>query len=365
MPGLFGIGVKFTFDAAKALKQMNLVSKGMIGLNNAVDKVGPSVARAGRILKTGLAVGGLAATAVMAKAISTAANFEQQMSAVSAVSNASAADMQRLTAQAKEMGATTSFSATQAAQGQELLARAGFSTTQIMQALPGVMNAAAAEGMDLATATSIVSDSVKAFGLEAGDATRVADVLALASSKSNTNMVGLGEGIAYSAAQMHGLGYSIENTSAALGVLADAGLKGSMGGTSLTNAFVKMSKPSKEASNMMKKWGISLTDADGKMKSMGTIVDLFKGKLDGIKDTAKRQAMMTELFGIRGQKAMAALMLKGGKSIDAFSETLQNSTGAASKMAQKRLDNLKGAMTLFKSVIEGLFIETGGGFFGL
>lgn len=359
MAGLFGIGVRFTFDSRQAVKAMKKTDRAFRALGNSARKTAKSLAPLGRAMKVGLAVGAAVFAATAVKAVSVAANFEAQMSAVGAVSNATAKDMARLSGEAKRMGATTSFSAIQAAQGQELLARAGFNTEQIIGALPGVMNAAAAEGMDLASAADIVANTLKGFGKDASEAGHVADVLALASAKSNTSMVGLGEGIKMSVAQMSTLGVSLEDTTAALGALADSGLKGTMGGTALTNMFVKLTKPSKAAAKQMKKWNFSLTDGQGKTKKMGDLVNELGPRFAGVKDAGERAALMTELFGIRGAKAFAALQKKGGDSINQFSNNLVNSTGSASKMAAKRLDNLKGAFTLFSSALEGMFIETG------
>ena len=308
------------------------------------------------------AVGAAALGIAVGVAGKKALNFEKQLSAVQAVSDPlKASTFPALTQEIKRLGATTQFSATEAAQGAENLTRAGFDTTETIAGLSGVMNAAAADGIDLATSARLIANNVRAFGLEATDATHVADVLANTSAKSNTNMVELGEGLKFTAPIARALGVSLEDTAASLGLLADAGLQGSTGGTAFKNALLKLAKPSAAGAKLMKKYKFAVqTAADGSVNMAATLSKL----MDTMKKIPKRTdkvAFATEVFGIRGQAAMLNFLgavegKEGG--FQAALDRLQSGTeGAAKRMAEIRLDNVLGSFTLLGSALEGLAIE--------
>lgn len=308
-----------------------------------------------------LAVGGTVLAGGIAYAGKKAIDFEKQLSAVRAVSNANSEQFGALSAEIKRLGATTVFSATQAAQGAENLARAGFGAEETIDALSGTLAAAAADGIDLATSARLIANNVKAFGLDAKDANRVADVLAATSARTNTNMVELGEGLKYVAPIARGLGVSIEDTSAALGVLANAGLQGSVGGTALKNALLKMAKPSAEGAKLMKKYGFGIvTAADGSVNLAKTIGNLSTA-MGKIPSKLDKVAFAQEVFGIRGEAAVdnlvAAMEKSGGALDEQFAKITGNVDGAAKKMADIRIDNVAGAFTLLGSALEGLAIE--------
>jgi TP901 family phage tail tape measure protein len=288
-----------------------------------------------------------------------AANFERQMSAVGAITRATDDELDALRGTAKKMGIESVFSATQSAEAMEFMARAGASTTEIIAGLSGVMNAAAADSIDLATAADIVAQVVKSMGLAWGEASHVADVLALTSASTNTNIIGLGEAFRYGAPQAKAMGLELEETAALMGKMADAGLKGSIGGTSFMNMLNKLTKPSGKAKKLIKAFGLEMTDTSGRMRPISAIVNDVSTKLDQIPDAAKRAAISSELFGLRGAKAFNALRLSGKKAIDALHEDLLLSSegiGAAGEMAEKRLDNFLGKLVLFKSSVESSFI---------
>lgn len=331
------------------------------------NKIGASIGQMGRALG-GLGLAGLPVTAALGVGVSQAADFEKQMSAVKAITLATGEDMNMLTLKAKQMGATTVFTATQSAQAMEELGRAGFSTSEIMDGLSGVMNAASADSIDLATSASIVSNVIRGMNLAASDATRVADVLALTSAKSNTDIIGLGEAFKYAAAQGKNMGIPLEETAAALGAVADAGLKGSIGGTSFTNMLIKMAAPSEKAMAINQALGTRLIkNADGTLNFTETI-RLYNNALSKVPDRVQRASMATELFGIRGQKAFAALGTSldtmhpdSGKSrLDTLNDMLLKAKGTAEQMAMTRLDNFSGQIVLMKSAIEGFSLETAG-----
>jgi len=302
-------------------------------------------------------------TLIMGYGTKKAADFEQQMDAVGAITGATGSDMERLEKKAKLMGATTVFSATQSGEAMEYLGRAGATTDEIISGLSGVMSAAAADSIELGTAADIVARVLKSMNLGFDQANRVADVLALTSARTNTDITGLGEGFKYAAAQAKVLEIPLETTSALLGAAADAGLKGSIGGTSFTNMLVKLSKPGGVAKKFLKEYNIQMTKtADGGLD----IVDVLKqinSALSQETDVVEKARLASELFGIRGAKAFNAISLsiKSGK-LDQLVEQLGNAQGKAEEMAKRRLSNFKGQITLLKSALEGLAIETMGMF---
>lgn len=303
---------------------------------------------------------------------SKAANFEQQMSAVrSVMQGATQSEMTALTAEIKRLGATTSKSATEAAEGAEFLARAGFSAEESIAALGGVISAAEADGLDLASATNIVANSVRAFGLEAGEATKVADVLALTSARTNTNMTQLGEGLKYAAPVARQLGQSINDTSMALGLLANAGLQGSVGGTALKSMMLKLADPTDDMKGKFNDLGIQVQDAQGNMLPMTQVIENIAGGVGQLGGNMEQTAFLSEAFGIRGQAAAGNLAQAfgsmqtevadaNGNMVTQFQllrQELENADGAAKRMADERLNNLWGAFTLLGSAIEGVAIE--------
>ena len=320
------------------------------------------VARGARMMGSGLRDMGLGLAPLslgLGAAVSQAAGFEKQMSAVGAVSRASETDMASLSKEARRMGIVSVFSASQAAEGMENMARAGAKPHQIIAGLSGVMDAAAADGITLAQSSDIVARVVKGMGKEWEEAGHIANNLALASASTNTNILALGESFVYGVATSKSMGISLEETTAIFGKLADAGLRGSMGGTAYTNMMTKLAKPTGKASKIMKKWGIVLEEDNGKLKKIGDIVDQFKEKLSGIKSVTQQQAIAQEIFGKRGARAYTALANAGGAEIEKLREALVNSSkdgGAAMEMAKRRLDNFAGSVTLLKSSLEGLSI---------
>lgn len=358
----FGMAVKRAFTKAK----------------EAARKLGQAAGQMGAAMR-GAGMAGLPMTIALGAGIAKAASFEKQMDAVGAITRSSAEDMGRLEVKAKQMGATTVFSATQSGEAMEFMARAGFNTDEIITGLSGVMNAAAADGMDLASAANIVSNTMKGMGLEATDAatgmsnaTRVADVLALTSAKTNTDMTMLGEGFKFAGAQAKTLGVPLEETSAALGVISDSGIKGTLAGTSFTNMLVKLSRPTSKAKKMMKDLHIELVKNDDGTLNLTDSIRAFNNGLKTIPDRVTRAATASELFGIRGQKAFAAMgtaldtiiPATGKSKLDTLNEQLKKASGAAAEMAKRRLDNFAGQVTLMKSAMEGFAIETAGQFLG-
>lgn len=334
-------------------------------VTNAAKKIGASTKQIGAGIKqmgAGMAQAALGMaplTAGVAAGVVVAATFEKKMGGVAAITRASASEMETLTDLAKKMGIESVFSATQSAEAMEFMGRASATTEQIVSGLPGVMSAAAAESIDLATASDLVAQATKIMGRSWDEAANTADILALTSAKTNTDMISLGEALKTGGQSARNMGFDLAETSATLGMLADAGLRGSIGGTALTNMFDKMAKPSGKASKLMKQWNIELTDGKGKMKSMANITGQFAAKVDKISDPIERQGVVTELFGKRGAKAFLALSSAGEDAQVALVKAMRSASdgiGAAQMAAEKRLDNFAGAFTLFKSSIESVAI---------
>lgn len=240
------------------------------------------IRKAVTVTATSLVAVGTAATIV-------GSNFEEGMSKVAAISGATGADFEKLKEKAKQMGATTKFSATEAASAFEYMAMAGWKTTDMLGGIDGVMNLAAASGEDLALVSDIVTDAITAFGLSASDSGHFADVLAAASSNANTNVSMLGESFKYVAPIAGAMKYSVEDTSLALGLMANASIKGSMAGTSLKTSLANLASPTDSMAEVMEKYGISLTDADGSMKSLREVIDTLRSKMGVLTKQRKLQ----------------------------------------------------------------------------
>lgn len=357
-----GLGGFLKFDEKQALAAMGRAQKGFARLKKGAGQVGAGLTQmAGGLRGSAMALAPI--TAGIGFGIATAAKFEKQMSAVGAITRATGEDLAKLTAEAKRQGVVSVFSAQESAEAMEFLGRAGFNTTQIITGLGGVMNAAAAEGIDLATSADIIAQSVKIFGLEAEQAGHNADVLALASAKSNTNIIALGEALKYGGLSAKEAGLSIEETTAVFGKLADAGLRGSIGGTSFMNMLNKLNKPSSKATAILDKLRIKTRGAGGRLLKMPELVDNLRKGLSKLTHEGERNAAMTELFGLRGQRAYQALASAGGAALQELTDDLFASSfgiGAAAEAAEKRLDNFLGSIKLFASSLEAATIE----FFG-
>jgi TP901 family phage tail tape measure protein len=321
-------------------------------------QIGAGVKQLGAGLRNA-ALGALPLTAAVGAGVKKAAEFERQMSAVGAITRTDEEGMAALTKEAKRMGIVSVFSATQAGEGMEYLARAGAKPQQIIAALQGTMNAAAADAIDLATASDIVAQVVKGMDLAWGEAAHVADVLALASASANTNITQLGESFKYGVSQAKALGISLEESTMLFSKMADAGLKGSLAGTAFTNMMGKLAKPSDKAKEIMKKFKISLDNADGSLRKISDIVsDVSKG-MEGVKNASERAYIASELFGKRGMRAYNALAVAGKKAMDDLEDALIGASvgvGAATEMAEKRLDNFLGKLTLFGASVESISI---------
>lgn len=329
---------------------------------NIATKIGNNLSSAGKGLQSaGSTLTKTATTPVLGigtAAIKVTADFDSAMSKVSAISGATGGDLDRLRDKAKEMGAETKFSATESAEAFTYMAMAGWKTEDMLAGISGIMSLAAADGLDLATTSDIVTDALTAFGLSAADSGHFADVLAVASSNANTNVSMLGESFKYVAPVAGALGYSAEDTAIALGLMANAGIKGSQGGTALRSSLSKLVKPTDDAAAVMQKYGISMTNTDGSMKSLGDVMGNLRSSLGGLTEAEQAQVAAT-LFGQEAMSGMLAIINASESDYAKLTDAIYDADGAAQKMADTMLDNLNGQLTLLKSALEGLAIEIG------
>ncbi len=315
------------------------------------------------IAKTGIAtavtaISGMstALAGVAGYSIKVGSSFEAGMSKVQAVSGASNEQLQRLSDKAKEMGATTKFSATEAADAMNYMAMAGWKTEDMLNGIDGIMNLAAASGEDLATTSDIVTDALTAFGLSAQDSTHFADVLAAASSNANTNVSMMGETFKYVAPVAGSLGYSAEDCAVAIGLMANSGIKASQSGTALRSMFSRLAKPSKEVKEAMEKLHISLTDSHGNMKSLDTLMGDLRNSFSGLSESEKAE-MASSLAGQEAMSGLLAIVNASDADFNKLKDAIYGADGASAKMAETMQDNLKGKITITKSTIEGLGIK--------
>lgn len=291
-------------------------------------------------------------------AVATAAKFESAMSEVAAISGASGKDLEALTEKAKQMGATTKFSASESAAALKYMAMAGWDTKAMLDGIDGVMQLAAASGEDLAQTSDIVTDAMTAFGMSADQANRFADVLAQTANRSNTSVALMGETFKYVAPVAGALGYSIEDTSVAIGLMANSGIKASIAGTSLKNLLTNLAKPTKQVAGYMDSLGISLTDSSGEMKPLSQLLVELRESFSGL-TKAQKAEYAAGIAGKEGMSGLLAIVTASQSDFDKLTEAINNSNGAAKDVANVMLDNLGGQLTILKSTLEGIAIAFG------
>ena len=277
--------------------------------------------------------------------------FETGMSAVRSLTGATDEEFLLLKQTAKDLGASTSFSASQASEGMQYLAMAGWDTNQIIAAMPGLLNLAAAGATELGTAADIVSDVMTAMGMSADEASRAADVFARTATSSNTTIEGLGDTLKYAAPIAHSFGMELEDVAALAGMMGDAGIKGSQAGTAMRSALLRMADPAEEAATWMEKLGLSFAEGDGSMKSMSAILRDTSKAFSTLTE-AERLAAAQSIFGTEAASAWLAVIDQGPEVYDEFVESLSNAKGAAEEMAEIRLDNLAGDMEELGGAVE-------------
>ena len=324
-------------------------------------KVGQAVQTAGQhMMKVTTAIGGVAAASV-----TVAANFEQQMSKVQAISGATAEETDKLTESARQWGRDTKYSATEAGEAFEYMALAGWKTDDMLEGIGGILNLAAASAMDLGTASDIVTDYLTAFGLSAKDAGKFADEMAYAMSHSNTTTEALGEAYKNCAATAASMGYSVEETTAVLMTMANAGVKGGEAGTALNAIMTRLATDTKGCATELAKYGVEVYDAQGNMNSLSSILTGVRGVWNNLTDEQQANLAKT-IAGTNQFSALQTIMsglsdeaIASGMSFSDYAEALQNCDGTASDMAATMQDNLLGRLTQLKSKLEDIGITVG------
>lgn len=291
-------------------------------------------------------------------AVKTAADFDSAMSKVAAVSGATGSDLEALRDKAREMGEKTKFSASEAAEAMNYMAMAGWKTEDMLSGIEGVMNLAAASGEDLATTSDIVTDALTAFGLTAKDSGHFADILAAASSNANTNVSMMGETFKYCAPIAGALGFSAEDTAEAIGLMANAGIKGSQAGTALRTIMNNLSGDVKICGSSIGEVTIATTNADGSMRDLSDILADCRTAFSGLTESEKAQAAES-LVGKNAMSGFLALMNAGESDINKLSSAIDNCDGSAASMAETMNDNLAGQLQILKSQLEELAISFG------
>lgn len=293
-----------------------------------------------------------------AAVVGVAAKFESAMSEVAAISGASGDELQALTEKAQEMGATTKFSASESAAALKYMAMAGWDTEAMLNGINGVMQLAAASGEDLASTSDIVTDAMTAFGLSADQSTRFANVLAQAANRSNTSVALMGETFKYVAPVAGSLGYSIEDASVAIGLMANSGIKGSQAGTSLRNVLTNLAKPTDQVQTYMNKLNISLTDSAGNVKPLNQLLNEMRDGFNGLTEAEKAE-YAAGIAGKEGMSGLLAIINASQTDFDNLTEAINNSNGAAQNVADTMMNNLGGQLTILKSTLEGIAISFG------
>lgn len=329
------------------------------GMGKGIDRIGSGF--------RDLGIAAVPLTAGVGMAVKSAADFEHQMKAVEAVTSFTADQYKNLGGLAKQIGIETQYDPSEAAQLLEGMGRAGAKYNEIMEGARGVANAAAAEQMELADAQRIVSQSARIMGMELTEASTIADSYAMLSANANTNIMQLGEAFKFAGPSAKKVGMDLHQLNGFLAALGDAGLRGSIGGTALQNMLNKLTKGGEKANRFLKKNKIRLTETNGQWRPLTKILaDVSKG-LAGYRDQAKRARMITELFGIRGERAFLAFETRGQAAFENLIDMSRDASkaedefgkrvGAATLMANKRLEGFTGLLILFKGSIKTFAIE--------
>lgn len=347
----------------KAIKEVPIeeYKSKMEAVAQKAEKVSSKMKNAGQSISN---VGGnmMKATAPMVAfsgyAVKATMDFENGMAEVQSISGATGEDLEKLKNKAKEMGIQTKFSASQSAEAMKYMSMAGWKTSDMLAGISGVMNLAAASGEDLALVSDIVTDALTGFGKSAKDSGRLADILAAASSNANTNVAMMGETFKYFAPVAGAMKYSMEDAALATGLMANAGIKASQAGTSLRAGITNLVRPTDKMIAVMEKYGISITDNNGKVKSLRELLYNLRGAFLWT-DEATKAAAVSTLFGKEAMSGWLAIINASHDDFIKLQNSIDNSSGAANRMAETMNKTARGQITLLKSQLEGLGIQIG------
>lgn len=348
---VFDLAAKLTLDTSEYSKSLKEAEN---EAQNAGNSVGTGMSKAAKIGAAALVTAGTAVTAFAADAVKTGMQFDSSMSQVAATMGTTVDEIGELRDFAKDMGATTAFSATQAADALNYMALAGYDAETSMAVLPNVLNLAAAGGIELAQASDMVTDAQSALGLSLDETSQLVDKMAKASSKSNTSVAQLGDAILTIGGTAKSMAGGTTELSAALGILADNGIKGAEGGTALRNVLLGIQSDKFEQT--FGAWGISAYDAEGNLRELSDILADMNTVMAGMTDQEKTN-LINEIFNRQDLKTVNALLATSTERWDELTDAIDNSAGAAGQMADTQLDNLSGSITMLKSALEGAKIE--------
>lgn len=279
--------------------------------------------------------------------------FQAQMSKVAAISGATNKEFEELVKGARKFGAETVFSATEAAQALEYTSLAGWNVQESMDGLPGILNLAAAASMDLGKASDIVTDYLTAFGLEVKESTRLADVMAYAMSNSNTNVEQLGEAYKNSASTARAFGLSVEEATAWLSKMADAGVKGGEAGTALNSVLARLYGQNKIATDAMTAYGLSMYEANGKAKSFTQVMGEMQDAMTRMTE-AEKNSFLRDVAGTNQLAAFTTMLAASADEVTHFTSELENATGTSERMAKTMTDNIDGLQKAIGSKFESI-----------
>lgn len=344
--------------AGGSLSQVNRQASGLAGNLDTASSRLKAISKSAGALGSKLSVGlTTPLTLVGAGIVKTGMEFEAKMSEVKAISGATQEEFESLTKKAREMGMITKFSASESADALKYMSMAGWKSNQMMEALPGVMNLAAASGEDLGIVSDIVTDSMTAFGLQASESVHFADVLAKASSSSNTNVALLGETFKYVAPVAGALGYSVEDAAIGIGLMANAGIKGSQAGTALRSTLSRLADTgNKEVVSALSELGLSMTDSEGKIKPFKTLMDEMRVSFSNLSE-AEQAAYATNIFGQEAMSGMLSIIRTSQEDYDKLTSGIYSADGAAKQMSDTMMQNLKGQITLVQSALQELGLQ--------
>ena len=341
--GLKNFGSKAWNVTLKAVDYATAPIRGVINL------LKNPILQAGAVL--GVSVG-------LADTINTYKDFEAAMSQVQAISGSTQSDLTRLTAKAKEMGATTKFTAAESAEAFNYMAMAGWNAEQMMGGIEGILNLAAASGEDLGTTSDIVTDALTAFGLKASDATHFSDVLAQASSSANTDVGMMGETFKYVASMAGSLSYSIEDVALMTGLMANSGIKSTQAGTALNSVLTRLATNSSGAADAIAALGVNFYDSAGNARPLGIVMGELREATKGMNQEQKSNLANT-VAGMEAQKGLLAILNASEEDYNKLADAISNADGASKRMSDTMMDNLSGDITLFQSAVDGLKISLG------
>lgn len=338
----------------------SLTSKAWKVTLKAVDLVTSPVRRVFGLLQSPLVAAGvtISAGAGIADTVKTYADFEAAMSEVKAISGATSEEFAQLTEKANQMGAVTKFTASESAEAFKYMAQAGWDAKEMMDGIEGLMSLAAASGEDLGTTSDIVTDALTAFGMAAKDSGRFADVMAMAANATNTDVAKMGDTFKYVAPVAGALGYSIEDTAVAIGLMANNGIKASQAGTSLRSLLTNLTHPVGQAEDAINDLGISITNADGSVKPLSQTLQELRSKFSALSE-AERAQYAAMLAGQEGMSGLLAIVNASEQDFASLTDQINNSSGAAEEMADIMMDNLAGKFELFTGSLDSMKLSLG------